>query len=90
MTKTIHRISKILVSLGISARQFDKSIGTANGYFLRMQKNNSSVDSDVLERIAKIYPQINLTWLITGDGPMFKEDSTPTQPTDIESYVKYQ
>lgn len=91
MIKTIHRISKMLATLEISARQFDRSIGTANGYFLRMRKNNASVGSDVLERIAKTYPQINLTWLITGDGTMFKKDSKPSQPTaDIDSYVKYE
>jgi hypothetical protein len=46
--------------MGMSARQFDLSIGTANGYILRMEKNNASVVSDVIERIAKKYPKINL------------------------------
>jgi hypothetical protein len=44
----------------MSTRQFDLSIGTGNSYTLRMQKNNASVGSNVIERIAKVYPQINL------------------------------
>ena len=56
----------VIKHLGISARQFDISIGTANGYILRMQKNNASVGSDVIECIIQVYPEINLVWLITG------------------------
>lgn len=71
MSKTINRIIQLLDALSLSARQFDMSIGSANGYTLRMEKNNASVGSDVIERIIKTYPQVNLVWLITGNGDMF-------------------
>jgi len=90
MIKTIHRIMLLIKHLGISARQFDISIGTANGYILRMQKNNASVGSDVIERIVKLYPQVNLVWLITGNGDMLVEDTKPTSSKsdlDIETYI---
>ncbi len=58
---------------GLSARQFDISIGASNGYTLRMQKNNASIGSDVIETIVKTYPQLNLVWLITGEGEMLKQ-----------------
>lgn len=90
MSKTINRIMLVIKHLGISARQFDISIGTANGYILRMQKNNASVGSDVIERIIELYPQINLVWLITGQGDMLLEDSrTKTSKTnlEIEEYI---
>ena len=89
MSKTIHRIMLLIKHLDISARQFDISIGTANGYILRMQKNNASVGSDVIERIVKLYPQINLVWLITGKGDMLIEDTDPTTKSDaaIEVYI---
>ncbi|WP_452226929.1 hypothetical protein [Lacinutrix cladophorae] len=90
MSKTIHRIMLVIKHLGISARQFDISIGTANGYILRMQKNNASVGSDVIERIVQLYPQINLVWLITGQGEMLLEDpkkkSSKTN-LEIEQYI---
>ncbi|MDB9961240.1 hypothetical protein OAD62_04010 [Oceanihabitans sp.] len=90
MSKTIHRIMLLIKYLGISARQFDISIGTANGYILRMQKNNASVGSDVIERIVKLYPQVNLVWLITGKGDMLIPDETDTisEPDQaIEAYI---
>ncbi|WP_366938649.1 hypothetical protein [uncultured Eudoraea sp.] len=58
---------------GLSARQFDLSIGASNGYTLRMKKNNASIGSDVIENILKVYPQLNVVWLITGEGDMLKK-----------------
>lgn len=90
MSKTIHRIMLLIKHLSISARQFDISIGTANGYILRMQKNNASVGSDVIERIVKLYPQVNLVWLITGKGDMLlTEDTNSGSKSDeaIEVYI---
>ena len=90
MSKTVHRIMQLISALDMSARQFDISIGTANGYILRMRKNNASVGSDVIERIVKEYPQVNLIWLITGKGDMFIEDR-PTSKSrslrEIEAYI---
>lgn len=74
MLKTIDRLIQFIKYAGLSARQFDLSIGAANGYTLRMQKNNASIGSDVLENILKVYPQLNVVWLLTGVGEMLKED----------------
>ena len=60
--------------VGLSARQFDISIGAANGYTLRMKKNRASIGSDVIENIVRTYPQLNVAWLITGEGEMLKTD----------------
>lgn len=89
MSKTINRIIDLIHSLHISARQFDLSIGTANGYTLRMEKNNASVGSDVIERIKEVYPQVNLVWLITGKGSMFIEETKKATktPAEIEAYI---
>ncbi|MFI2742596.1 hypothetical protein ACG2LH_07635 [Zhouia sp. PK063] len=62
--------------MGLSARQFDLSIGASNGYTLRMIKNNASVGSDVLEKIIEKYPHVNVNWLITGRGEMFYSNTS--------------
>jgi hypothetical protein len=59
---------------GLSARQFDISIGAGNGYTLRMKKNSASIGSDVIENIIKAYPQLNVVWLLTGEGSMLKQE----------------
>ncbi|MBD0849416.1 hypothetical protein [Maribacter arenosus] len=74
MLKTIDRLMQFIKYAGLSARQFDLSIGASNGYILRMQKNNASIGSDVIENILKTYPHLNVNWLITGEGKMLKEN----------------
>ncbi len=73
MLKTIDRLMQFIKYAGLSARKFDISIGASNGYTLRMKKNNASIGSDVIENILKVYPQLNVVWLITGEGKMLKE-----------------
>ncbi len=74
MLKTIDRLIQFISYAGLSARQFDISIGASNGYTLRMKKNSASIGSDVIENILRVYPQLNVVWLITGEGAMLKED----------------
>ncbi|MGB3608406.1 MAG: hypothetical protein WA775_12695 [Psychroserpens sp.] len=90
MSKTINRIMQLVNSMNMSARQFDMSIDAANGYILRMQKNNASVGSDVIERIVKEYPQVNLVWLITGKGDMYIQNSAKPKARskkEIERFI---
>ena len=72
MIKTIDRLMQFIKYSGLSARQFDLSIGASNGYTLRMSKNRASIGSDVIENILKTYPDLNVAWLLTGEGPMLK------------------
>ena len=75
MLKTIDRLIQFIEYAGLSARQFDLSIGAANGYTLRMKKNHASIGSDVIENILRIYPHLNVVWLLTGEGNMIKADA---------------
>ncbi|MEH6680116.1 MAG: hypothetical protein V7724_06180 [Sediminicola sp.] len=74
MLKTIDRLTQFIQYAGLSARQFDLSIGAGNGYTLRMKKNHASIGSDVIETIIRTYPQLNLVWLMTGEGDMIKKN----------------
>lgn len=85
MAKAIDRIFSIIKALGMSARQFDISIGASNGYTLRMKKNNASVGSDILERIVEKYPFVNINWIVTGRGTMFgmTEEDRPVKELSL-------
>lgn len=72
MLKTIDRLMQFIKYSGLSARQFDLSIGASNGYTLRMSKNKASIGSDVIENILRTYPDLNVVWLLTGEGHMLK------------------
>jgi hypothetical protein len=63
-----------------------------------MQKNNASIGSDVIENIIKTYPELNLVWLITGEGNMLKtenkepimnfQDLPPSRQKEIELIIE--
>ncbi|MCM5663197.1 hypothetical protein [Galbibacter mesophilus] len=89
MAKAIDRIYSIIQSLGMSARQFDMSIGASNGYTLRMKKNNASVGSDILERIVEKYPFVNINWVVTGQGTMFGADTSAAEHAIPERKLTY-
>jgi hypothetical protein len=66
--RLIDRLNKYLELQGISPFAFEKACGLANGYLGKQLKGKGSVGSDILEKIANRYPELNLVWLITGKG----------------------
>ena len=98
MIKTIDRLMQFIKYAGLSARQFDISIGASNGYTLRMSKNRASIGSDVIETILRTYPDLNVVWLLTGEGPMLKsqreeeildfENLPPAKQKEIERIIE--
>ena len=58
---------------GISIRQFEISCGLSNGYVNNMR---TSLQPEKLVSILKIYPDLNIEWLITGNGFMLKSLDT--------------
>ncbi len=73
----IERIIKIAENKGVSLNQFSKKIGVSNAYFSKQKKNNANVGSHIIEKIVRIYPDINIEWLITGEGDMIKSGESP-------------
>jgi transcriptional regulator with XRE-family HTH domain len=73
-TKTIERISQFVDSKGISMNKLSTEIGVSNSYFSKMVRNNASVGSDIIEKILRIYPDLNATWLMTGNGSMINKN----------------
>ena len=66
--------NRILYFLGeekIPVRQFESAAGLSNGY-MRQLRNTPS--NDKLSAISAAYPQLNMDWVLTGNGEMLVED----------------
>jgi transcriptional regulator with XRE-family HTH domain len=61
------RLSLYLKSRKISARSFCEVIGVSATYVSSMR---SSIQPDKLNSITEHFPDLNITWLLTGDGQM--------------------
>jgi len=69
-TSVKERLIQFLKYIGLSQRQFERSIGVGNGYVTNM---TGTIGADKLLKIGVEYPQLNLTWLVLGEGEMLKE-----------------
>ncbi len=72
----IDRILQIPEYYEINVSEFSKIVGVSNGYFAKQKSKEASVGSKILEKIVKTYPEINTTWLLTGEGEIFKTKGT--------------
>lgn len=48
----------------------EEMIGVSSGYITKAFSKKSAMGSDLLERIIKLFPQLNIIWLLTGEGDM--------------------
>ena len=70
----IQRITELQVYKGVSSISFAETIGfnysTLNNYFTR---RSTSIDIELIKKIASSYDDGNIDWLITGQGEMIKK-----------------
>ena len=55
---------------GIRPGRFERESGLSNGYLSKLRHEPSR---DKLEQIIRAYPDLNIAWLLTGEGSMLKD-----------------
>lgn len=73
------RILAYIATKGLSKSSFERSAGMANGYINNMR----SMGQSSIDKIASAFPDLNMGWLLTGEGEMLR--STPVTQTIAES-----
>ncbi len=73
--KPIERISMYLKFRSITPHSFEKKIILSNGYFSKQLRNLGSVGSDILIKIHETYEELNILWVLTGQGQMLQHPS---------------
>ena len=68
------RLIKFIKYKKISIREFERRVGVSNGYMKALKK---SPTTDKMLNIIRIFPDLNKDWLLTGEGEMLTETSTP-------------
>lgn len=64
------RILEFIDYLGISTAEFERNCGLSNGSVSKMGENTRR---STIDKISNIYPQLNVNWLLTGEGNMINE-----------------
>lgn len=65
------RLEYFLRSKRISKAEFGRSIGVSAAFVTSIRK---SIQPDKIEAIKAAYPDLNITWLLTGEGDMMVSD----------------
>ena len=73
----LERIKQFIDYKGIAISAFEKSIGMSNASLGKSLKTGGTIGADKLGIILSTYPEINLHWLVTGEGEMLKESPQP-------------
>jgi hypothetical protein len=80
--KPIERIAIYIHLKKITPHAFEKKIELSNGYFSKQLKHLGSVGSDILIRIHYTYTDLDILWVLTGEGQMLKEEMLHSQQID--------
>lgn len=74
------RIKQFIEYKNLSIRGFSEIIGVSSGYITSMRK---SIQPDKLESIALHFPELNIQWLLTGDGVMLNTEQKSTDEATL-------
>jgi len=80
--KPIERIAIFIHFKKISPHAFEQKIDLSNGYFSKQLKHLGSVGSDILIRIHHTYSELDILWVLTGEGQMLKEAMLQNEQID--------
>lgn len=73
MEQTVkERLISFIKSKNKTIASFEREIGVSSGYIKNISR---SIQPDILENIANIYPDLNIEWLMVGRGSMLKEET---------------
>jgi len=78
------RFDQLVSALGITITEFGREIGGSNSTVRNGLKGPKGPTADLFAKIFARYPNVNLHWLITGEGDMFLHQSDRGQQFILE------
>ena len=69
-TKSGHRLGTFIESLGISKKEFTRRTGLDYAHLHKITTGSNDPGFETCCKISEAYPELSLTWLITGEGEM--------------------
>lgn len=78
------RLVEFLKFKSISQKAFAQNVGLSSGFVNAIRV---SIQPKTLAKISNVYPDLNITWLLTGVGPMLLDVSPPTSVSSVNSAV---
>ena len=64
----------------ISASRFERMCGLSNGYFNKLR---NAPGLDKIDKMLRVFPELNREWVLTGEEPMLNEGYTTFDPVGV-------
>lgn len=78
------RILAIIDHYGITANKFSEKIGMSRAFVKNM---NDEISTKPLRNILLMFPDINIKWLITGEGEMLLENANQDKKIELTEKI---
>jgi hypothetical protein len=73
MKKNEHYLTELFVKLKVNAKEFAENLGFDRAdRIYHVLKGRNGISEDLAKIITSKYPDVNYTWLLTGEGEMLK------------------
>lgn len=66
------RVRDLILSKGLSQKEFSQTLDVSQSIVTYIINDRNKVSLDVIQKIARNYPEINLKWLLLGEGEMLQ------------------
>ncbi len=81
--KIIDRIFLYIDKQGLAVSRVERDLGIGNNTLGKARERGKGIGAEIVAKFVETYPDLNLNWLITGEGSMLKQDNT--QPAAASS-----
>lgn len=79
------RLLEFLRYIKMGQTAFEEKVGLTRGYISKVKK---AIGPEIATKIATAYPELNINWLITGEGKMLKDETVFIEHTDEIDYTR--
>jgi transcriptional regulator with XRE-family HTH domain len=81
------RLENLRVHYGLNQRDFAQKIGVSQSLLSTYLNSDKELSLSIIRGVAKVFPEINLNWLLKGQGEMIqKTKSTWIMEEPISTY----
>lgn len=74
------RLQRFLNERHITQSQFAQTLGVTNASISHIISGRNKPGYDFIVSVAQHYPELNIEWLLLGEGPMYKNDIASQAP----------
>ncbi len=76
------RIRQLMEMDGLNAAEFSKKVKINSSVVSNILNAKNQPSFDAVQKIIDAYPEVNVTWLMTGRGAMLASDETTSSPDE--------